>query len=421
MGRTPAAATVALLLGALTLHATDWPQWRGAALNGTSADAGLPTTWDTKTHIAWSLALPDYSGSTPIVTGDTVFLHMAGGETLSLWAIDRNTGKVRWTQPLGGGNHRQRKQNMSSPSPVTDGRRVWVMTGTGRLAAFDLSGTPLWSRDIQKEYGAFGLQWGYASSPLLVDGALYVQVLHGMFTDEPSYLFKVDGTTGKTVWKVNRPSDAPRESPDAYTTPILVRTATGPEVVVTGADVVTGHDPATGRELWRAEGLNPMGHGAYRIVASPIPAGDLVVAPSRERPMLAVRAGGRGDVTKSHLVWSSPNGPDVPTPATDGVYLYVVRDNGVVWCLDLKTGARVYGPERLRSGTYSGSPVVADGKVYVTNEDGLTSVFKAGPVFQVLAENALNDYTLSSPAIADGQLFIRTAGHLWAIGERRRP
>jgi outer membrane protein assembly factor BamB len=310
---------------------------------------------------------------------------------------------------------------MSSPSPVTDGTTVWTMTGTGRLAAFDFAGKPLWSRDIPKEYGAFGLQWGYASSPLLVDGALYIQVLHGMYTDDPSYLFKVDGATGKTLWKVNRPTGARVESPDAYTTPLFVRTATGPELVITGADVATGHDPATGKELWRAEGLNPSDHGAYRIVASPIPLGDMVIAPTRERPMLALRAGGRGNVTRSHVVWSSDNGPDVPTPATDGTYLYVVRDNGVVWCLNAKTGARVYGPQRLRSGTYSSSPVVADGKVFATNEDGLTSVFRTGPAFQLLAENALSDYTLSSPAVSDGQIFIRTAERLWAIGQRRKP
>jgi outer membrane protein assembly factor BamB len=416
----PAAAFV-ILIGAVGLHATDWPQWRGPAFNGTSPAAGVPAMWDTKTNVLWSLAMPDVSGATPIVSGGTVFLNVASGSNLALWAVDRATGGVRWKQALGGGNHRSRKQNMSSPSPVTDGKTVWVMTGTGHLAAFDFGGRPLWSRDIPKEYGAFGLLWGYASSPLLLDGALYIQVLHGMNTDDPSYVFKVDGATGRTLWKVNRLTGARIESPDAYTTPLVVSTAGGPEIVITGGDVVTGHDPATGKELWRAEGLNPSGHGAYRIVASPLPLGDVVIAPTRERPMLAIRAGGRGNVTRSHLVWSSDNGPDVPTPATDGTFLYVVRDNGVAWCLDAKTGARVYGPQRLRSGTYSSSPVVADGKVFATSEDGLTSVFKAGPAFQLLAENALNDYTLSSPAVSEGQIFIRTAERLWAIGQRRKP
>jgi outer membrane protein assembly factor BamB len=147
--------------------------------------------------------------------------------------------------------------------------------------------------------------------------------------------------------------------------------------------------------------------------------GDLIVAPSRERPMLALKAGGRGDVTRSHLLWSSGNGPDVPTPVTDGTYLYVVNDRGIMWCLDMKTGKEVYGRQRVRSGTYSGSPVLADEKIYITNEDGVTVVVKAGPAFQVLAENDLDDYTLSSPAISDGQIFIRTAKFLYCIGLRK--
>jgi len=133
--------------------------------------------------------------------------------------------------------------------------------------------------------------------------------------------------------------------------------------------------------------------------------------------LLALRAGGRGDITNSHLLWSTVNGPDVPTPVTDGKYFYVVNDKGIVWCMDAKTGAEIYVQQRLKPGTYSGSPVLADGKIYATNEEGLTTVIKAGPTFEVLAENALNDYCLSSPAISDGQIFIRTATNLYCIGK----
>jgi outer membrane protein assembly factor BamB len=239
-----------------------------------------------------------------------------------------------------------------------------------------------------------------------------------MRTDDPSYVLRLDAATGKTLWRVLRPTRAVYESPDAYTTPALLRYGSTTEIVITGGDVATGHDPATGKELWRAEGLNPTNDPIHRIVASPIVSGDMIYTPSRERPMLALRAGGRGDVTKSHLVWSFDSGPDVPTPVTDGSYLYVVRDNGILFCLDAKTGKRVYGPQRLRSATYSGSPVVGDGKIYVTNEDGVTVVFKAGPVFELLAENDLDEYTLSSPAISDGQIFIRTDKALYAVGKR---
>jgi outer membrane protein assembly factor BamB len=240
-----------------------------------------------------------------------------------------------------------------------------------------------------------------------------------MKTDDPSYVMKVDAKTGKTIWKVERPTKAIRESPDSYTTPALLRHGKTTEIVITGGDVVTGHDPATGKELWRMDGLNPDNNPNYRIVASPVVHAGLIYAPTRERPLLAIKAGGRGDITASHRAWSTDNGPDVPTPVTDGTYFYIVRDNGVIWCLDAKSGATVYGPQRLRPGTYSSSPVLADGKLYISNEDGLTSVVKAGPKFEILAENALEDYILSSPAISDGQVFVRTAGHLWAIGNRR--
>jgi outer membrane protein assembly factor BamB len=292
------------------------------------------------------------------------------------------------------------------------------MTGTGILKAFDFAGKELWARDIQKDYGAFGLNWGYASSPLLFEDALFVQVLHGMRTDDPSYVMRIDKTNGKTVWKVERPTKAIVESPDSYTTPALLRYGKTTEIVITGGDCVTGHDPATGKELWRANGLNPDNNPSYRIVASPIIFNDVIYAPTRVKPLLALRAGGRGDITSSHVLWSTVNGPDVPTPVTDGKYFYIVNDRGIMWCLDAKTGEEIYGQQRIKPGTYSGSPVLADGKIYVTNEDGLTTVVQAGPKFEVLAENPLSDYCLSSPAISDGQIFIRTSGYLYCIGKK---
>jgi outer membrane protein assembly factor BamB len=407
------------MLAVSAVSADNWPQWRGPALNGVSTETSLPLSWTTDQNVAWKLPLPEWSGSTPIVWGDSIFLNVAEGTTLSLWCVDRKGPSVRWKAPLGTGNHREQKQNMSSPSPVTDGTSVFAMTGTGVFTAFDFKGTTLWSRDIQREYGRFGLNWGYASSPLLYEDGLFVQVLHGMRTDDPSYLLRLDKKSGKTIWKVDRPTDAIRESPDAYTTPALLRYGTATEIVVSGADVVTGHDPATGRELWRLKGLNPSNDPSYRIVASPLIAGGLVIAPSRQSPVVAIRPGGRGDITQSHKAWQFSRGPDVPSPVSDGTHLFLVTDNGIVYTLDLKTGAVVWGPTRLKAGTYSASPVIADGRVYATNEDGVTSVFGAGPKFELLAENALHDYTLSSPAISEGQIFIRTAQHLFAIGQRR--
>jgi outer membrane protein assembly factor BamB len=415
--------TLALAAAAVaTLSADNWPQWRGPALNGVSKETGLPVKWTTTENIAWKLAMPARSGATPIIWNNTIFLNMAlldGEGDLELWAVDRAKGDITWKKPLSGGNNRQRKQNMSSPSPVTDGTTVWVMTGTGFLKAFDFKGAELWARDIQKDYGPFGLNWGYASSPLLHQGALYVQVLHGMKTDDPSYVMKIDGKSGKTLWKVERPTNAIRESPDSYTTPALLQYSGATEIVITGGDVVTGHDPATGKELWRVNGLNPENIPSYRIVASPLIAGGLIIAPTRVKPMLAIKPGGKGDATASHTVWSFDRGPDVPTPVSDGTLLYSVDDRGVVYALDVKTGQATYGPERLKPGTYSASPVLADGKIYVTSEEGITSVFAAGPKFQILAENAVDEYTLSSVAVSNGQIFLRTEKNLYAIGNKK--
>jgi len=468
---------VVVVAAVSSLQADNWPHWRGPSHNGVSAETGLPVSWSAKCvpvpgdqtpaglagfvpafeapdgaqrgggggqregrpmtplacssfqteNVSWKLPLPAYSGSTPIIWGDMIFLNVATAANtgeLELWAVDRTKQTVAWKRPIAGGNHMERKQNMSSPSPVTDGRHVWVLTGVGTLKAFDFKGTELWSRNIQTDYGAFGLNWGYASSPLLKDDALYVQVLHGMKTDDPSYVLKIDKMTGKTIWRVERPTDAIVESPDAYTTPLWVPVDGGAELIITGGDVVTAHDPATGRELWRADVLNPSNNRNYRIVASPTLVGGLVIAPSRNNPMVAIRPGGRGDIATSHVEWQFAQGPDVPTPVSDGKLLYVVRDGGVVFALDVKTGATVYGPERLPPGTYSASPILADGKIYVTTEEeGLTTVFRAGPKFEILSSNSLagdcSPYCLSTVAISDGQLFMRTASFLWAIGDRK--
>ena len=344
---------------------------------------------------------------------------------LELWAVDRTKGAVLWKRPIAGGNHIERKQNMSSPSPVTDGKMVWVMTGVGMLKAFDFAGKELWARDIQTDYGRFGLNWGYASSPLLHGDALYVQVLHGMKTDDPSYVLKIDKLTGKTLWKVERPTDARQESPDAYTTPL--------------ARADEGADRDRDQRRRRRDGARP---------------GDRQGTVARERPQSAeprrlpdrgVAADGprldrrrRAATTRSprsvqaaaatsrasHVAWSFERGPDVPTPVSDGTYLYVVVESGVVFCLDAKTGAIVYGPERLPNDFYSASPVLADGKIYVTGEtQGITQVFRAGPKFELLASNTLGDpctpYCLSSVAVSEGQLFIRLSTAMWVIGDRK--
>ena len=398
--------------------AENWPQWRGPGLNGISDELNLPVRWTRDENVAWKLPLPSWSGATPIIWGNRIFLNVAEKEDLSLWCVDRAQGAVLWKKHLADGNFKIGKQNMSSPSPVTDGAVVYAMTGNGIVKAFDFAGKELWARDIQKDYGRFGLNWGYGSSPLLFEDALYIQVLHGMKTHDPSYLLRLDKKSGKTVWRVERPTEAVHESPDSYTTPVLLRYGGKVEIVVSGGDCVTGHDPATGKEIWRGNGFNVQKNPNYRVIASPVVSDGVIYTPTRVRPLQAFRAGGHGDITETHRLWAFQNGPDVPTPVTDGTYFYTVNDRGIAWCLDAKTGKEIWGPQRLHKATYSASPVLADGKIYITDEDGVTTVFKAGPKFELVAENNLDDYTLSSVAISGGQLFIRTAQHLYCIGKR---
>jgi outer membrane protein assembly factor BamB len=403
--------------------ADNWPQWRGPTLDGASAETDLPTRWGPEENVAWKLAMPARSGSTPIVWEDRLFVSVGWepdeSRKLALWCIDRSTGKVLWKRTVSEGNERKHKQNLSSPSPVTDGEAVYVLNGTGAMKAFRFDGTEIWARDLPADYGPFGLNWGYASSPLLHEGALYVQVLHGTHTDDPSYILRIDKRTGKTVWRVERPTKAQAESPDAYSTPLLIEHDGKELLVVSGGDAVTGHDPKTGAETWRATVLNPDNSGSYRIVTTPLFADGVLIASGKRKPLVALRLGGSGDVTNSHVLWTRDRSTDVPSPVSDGERLYVVTDKGILTCLNLKTGEVVWGPERLETAAYSASPVLADGMIYATSESGITTVVRAGPKFEVVARNDLAGYTLASPAISDGQIFLRTEETLYAIGERR--
>jgi len=240
-----------------------------------------------------------------------------------------------------------------------------------------------------------------------------------MHTDDPSYIVAFNAKDGKDIWRVERPTDAFRESPDSYTTPALLKKDGKTQIVITGGDYVTGHDPDTGKEIWRAGGLNPQQRGNYRIVASPVVAGDMIYSPTRRRPLLALLAGGKGDVTDSVVWrWTGAGAPDVPTPICDGKYFYMVDDRGLATCLNAKTGEVIWGPERTAQGIVSSSPHLADGKLFLLNENAVTTVLAAGPEFKVLGTNELDGtYTLSSPVSAGSQIFIRTATHLYCIGK----
>ena len=411
----------------------NWPHWRGPDHNGISKATNLPSSWSSTNNIVWKTELPWWGASTPIIWDDKIFVvspsesddnnqdrkaHDPGGSTLILFAINKSNGNILWHQQLDDKNEHHRKANDASPSPVTDGEHVWVVTGTGMVNAFDMDSERIWTRDLQNDYGTFGHQWGYASSPLIYNNSLFIEVLHGSHTDDPSYIVALNTQNGKTLWHHERHTDAPKESPDAYTTPLLLNYNGATQLVISGADYVTGHDPETGKEIWRASGLNPRHRGNYRIVASPITKDGIIYAPTRKKPLLALKAGGVGDISDSHLLWKweDAGAPDVPSPLCDGEYFYMVDDKGRLTCLDAKKGTLIWGPNRTTGGIVSTSPILADGKILIINEQGITAIVKAGKEFELLATNELDgSYTISSPAVSGSRLYIRTAYYLYCI------
>ena len=426
---------VALMVSMLAIASDTWPNWRGPNLNGSAEASGLPVSWSTTENVLWRTKLPSWAAATPIIWGDTVLVTSAeegssqnrqnarlfgGGDSsrdrLYLIALDRQTGKIRWQQSMGSGNRIGNKQNMASASPVTDGEHIWVVNGNGELRCFDFSGRQVWIRDLQKDYGEIGVQFGYASSPVLHEGVLYLQNLQGMYTDDPSYVMAIDAADGRTIWKVDRPTDGQHETPDSYSTPALAKAGDEHVLIVAGAGYVTGHDLETGEEIFRGGGLNPNDARNYRTIASALVVDDIVLVPSRRRPFIAFRTDGRGDITESKRLWSTDYGPDVPTPTSDGERVYIIDDKGIAMSLRVEDGSTEWERSRIEPGTYSASPLLADGKIYAISEEGTTTVLKAGAEFEILAVNRLDDYTLASPAVAGNQIFIRTAEYIYCIG-----
>jgi outer membrane protein assembly factor BamB len=279
------------------------------------------------------------------------------------------------------------------------------------ITALTVEGKAAWSYDLQAKHGKFGLNWGFGASPLLYDGMLVVPVLHGMTTDDPSYVIAFEAKSGKVLWREERATDAKNEGPDAYTTPMPRKVGDRVEIVIVGGDYFTGHDPKSGKELWRAGGLNPTQDGFYRAVCSPAIVGDMVFASIKKGPLVAVK--GR------KVAWTSPFACDVPTPVSDGKYLYVLNDGGLMTCFEPESGKVVYEKQRLPGGVYDASPLLADGRIYCTNEKGRTTVIAVGPEFRILSENPLDDaWTLSSIAVSGQELFIRTSAHLYCIAKK---
>lgn len=426
----------AFLVSVQVAGAADWCHWRGPHFNGSSPESGLPTSWSKTENVLWGIALPGPSAATPIVSGDHVFVPSADAANDTLWAhaFDRRTGSERWRKRIGTGISRDRLSNYASPSPVTDGKVVVFLYGNGKTAGFDFSGRELWSRDLAKDFGEFAFGWTFAASPLLHGNRLYYQVLQRDVpvqgrgrSDGPieSYLLAVDPTTGRDLWRHVRPSEAVAESREAFTSPIPHMSPAGRgELLVAGGDCLTGHDLATGSELWRWGTWNPKRIGHWRLVPSPVSGMGVILAcgPKRE-PVYAVRADGVGRLTDAALAWKSKDQPDVtsdvPTPLFFQDDFFVLSDlRKTLARVDPISGVPKWIVPTPGRAKYEASPTGADGRIFLINFAGDVAILDAedGDVLHVIPMGEERDDQIrSTVAIAHGQVFIRTNSKLFCI------
>jgi len=421
-----------LVLAASTgAGAGDWPQFRGPAARGVLDGQKLPESWDVAagTNIRWRTSIPGIGHSSPIVWGDRVFVTTAvsghdeelvlgdeGGIDLAddsdefswrLYCLDSKSGEILWQREAYSGVPRATrhvKSSQANSTPATDGSVVVAVFGSQGLKAFDLAGKELWQRDLGVlDPGLFGdatSHWGHASSPVIHDGLVFIQVDR----HAASYLAAFRAASGEEVWKIER-----NEKP-VWSTPTVHQGPDRTQLIVMGGDWDRGLDPQTGGELWRFA-------RDYEVkVSSPIVVADLVILSGgyRGTPLQAVPVGAAGVVETP--VWTSPpGGPYTPTPLAYGERIFFSRNTGVLTVLSVESGELLHR-SRL-GGNFSASPVASDGRVYLASEEGVVTVVTAAAEPEVLAQIDMAEPIMASPAISDGTLFVRTAGHLYAIGQ----
>lgn len=415
----------------LAVAAGQWPQWRGPQGTSVSEETGLASEWSETENVAWKTPLPEWGTSTPAIWDDAIIVTFQQEDQLVLMRLSTTHGEPVWTQVVGsgaakraekGGEKRTSKfhdlHNLASPSPVTDGERVIVHFGNGDLASYKFDGTREWIRNLAEDHGDYSIWWGHANSPVLV-GDLVISVcmqdsLAG--TDQPlspSYLVAHDKRTGNVAWTTERMTGADSEQGDAYTTPLVVTRGKQTELVVMGGNWLDGYDAATGKRLWHLPGLV-----GGRTITGPTIADDLIFTTVGMRgPLQAVKLGEPGERSlENAVVWKEAEStPDSCCPVAYRDGLWMVTDNGVATCLELKTGA-VKWRKRLGPSDYKASPIAADGKIYFLSKSGVTTVLAAKGEYQLLAENKLDDEFLASPAIANGRIYLRGRKTLYSIG-----
>jgi outer membrane protein assembly factor BamB len=432
---------VACLIAGLSvpLAAQHWPHWRGPSASGLSSETGLPVQWSDSTGVAWKASIRGLGISSPIVWGDRVFVTSqvgrgefragprlvqsgdaasAGERSLGggggsggpvsflITAIDRATGKRAWeheTRAAGPLPSVHDKHNLASPSPVTDGARVYAWYGTGQLVAVDLTGKLVWQKHLGAEYGSFEINWGHGSSPVVHRDTVFLLCYH----EPKSYLLALDSRTGAVRWK----SDA-ESGVTSYSTPLVVENGALTEVIVNSSDGLSAYDASSGRRLWFVAEQNRF------PIPMPLYQDGIIYASRgyRSSPFMAIRPGGKGNVAATNVVWRAPSGgPYISSLVYYDGLIYMVGDVGVLTVTDAKTGRRVF-QERI-GGVYTASPIAADGRIYLVSEDGETTVVAAGRTPRVVARNRLNARLLASPAIAGGRLFLRSDDAVYAIGK----
>ena len=414
------------------LRSANWPQWRGPSADGISEEQGLPLEWGPERNIIWKSALPGLGSSTPIVWNDSIFVTSQVGDgpfegrsqdfpdasgarrsgqrgkvEFVVQAFDRTVGRMLWEYRLDAEGDLppvHTKHNLASPSCVTDGKLVYAWFGTGQLAALTMEGKPAWKRHIGKEYAPFQILWGHGSSPLLYKDTLLLLCEH----PAGAYLLALDKASGKERWKVDRGKE--RRS---YSTPFLVPGPKGDELIINTSARLEAVNPQNGELLWYLGEINRV------PVPVPVYHGGVVYA-SRgyfSSPYLAVKTGGRGDVSATHLQWEVKTGaPYVSSLLYYQGLIYMATENGIVSCIDSATGQTLW-KDRF-GGVFTASPVAAEGHMYLINEAGDAFVLAAGHEKKILATNHIPERTLASPAISHGQIFLRTDEHLIAIGRR---
>jgi outer membrane protein assembly factor BamB len=399
--------------------ADDWPAWRGPARDGVSAERGIPEKWSPDSGILWKVPLPAAAGATPVIWGESVFLvsPSANGTQGLLLSIGTD-GKPRWEKVVSEG--KKEIKNLASASPTTDGRHVWAYFGSGELACFTVAGEEVWKSDLQKRYGRFKLGFGMTTTPLVHEGALYLQLIHS----GGAWVVALDAGTGEERWKVERKSDGVDECEQSYAS-IQLWSAHGRSLLIShGNDYAVGHDLRNGAEIWRLGDLNPKEsyNRTLRFVSSPVATETLIVVPTAKNgQVVALDPGARGKVDRSSSEferWRVASGtPDVASPLVYEGLVYLGGTGGTVTCLEAATGKLLYR-ERTGANSHFASPVAADGRIYLTGRDGAVAVLAAGRTFKVLSVNKLGDPLDASPAISGGRIYLRGAAYLWAIGAR---